>query len=231
MDEFLAAEHTQSDSVSSRELQDLMADGTLERDFQYLGSVVPTLIEAIECQETTSVSNHHLIEKLSDLKAFMKTEQKSRTHKEWKTMWTDILSKYEEYFEWTGQPPTYSQKGLNFFRRTRLLDPKQAAELEPTISELQMIPLLKSCPVSQIQSYIDEVGSVTPSSTLCYWQNRLVRWPVLAKAAILSISIPSHSAEVERSFSAYSRVMTKLRTNMSDSTLRTCNMLHFNCII
>ena len=69
----------------------------MERDFQYLGSVVPTLIEAIECQETTSVSSHHLFEKLSDLKAFMNTEQKSRTHKEWKTMWTYILSKFEEY--------------------------------------------------------------------------------------------------------------------------------------
>ena len=49
----------------------------------------------------------------------------------------------------------YSQKGLNFFRRTRLLDPKQAAELKPTISEL-IISLLKYCPVSQIQAYIDQ---------------------------------------------------------------------------
>ena len=214
-----------------QELQDLLADGTLERDFQYLGSVVPTLIAAIECQETNSVSSHHLMQKLADLKSFIVTEKRSRTHTEWKTMWTDILQKFEEYFEWEQNAPTYCQKGLTFFRRQRLLDPKQAAELQPTISELQLIPLLQKVPVHQLQSYIDEVDSVSPPSTLGYWKDRLDRWPALAKGAILSISIPSHSSEVERSFSAYSRVMTKLRTTMSDSTLRTCNMVHYNCIL
>ena len=41
-------------------------------------------------------------------------------------MWQEILDKSETYFEWSGTPPTYCQKGLNFFKRTRLLGPRQA---------------------------------------------------------------------------------------------------------
>ena len=162
------------------------------------------------------------MQKLADLKSFITTEKRSRTYSEWKKMWAEIL-------EWEQNAPTYCQKGLIFLRRQRLLDPKQDSELQPTISEL--IPLLRNVPVHQLQSYIDEVSSVSPKTTLGYWKDRLERWPALAKGAILSLSIPSHSSKVERSFSAYSRIVTNLRTTMSDSTLRTCNMLHYNCLI
>ena len=64
--EFLDSEHDQSDSVKSRELQDLVADGTVERDLQYLATVIPTLIAAIEAQETNSVTSHHLIKLKSE---------------------------------------------------------------------------------------------------------------------------------------------------------------------
>ena len=173
LDEFLTSEHEESDSVSSKVLLAMLADGTVERDLQYLGSVVPTLIAAIEAQETNSVTSHHLLQNLADLKAFIKSQKNSRTHTEWRGMWTDILEKFQEYFEWSGSAPTYCQKGLNFFRRTRLLDPKQAGELDVTISEMKLMPLLSTVPVSQIQAYIDEVGTVTPHSTLGYWENRL----------------------------------------------------------
>ena len=146
-------------------------------------------------------------------------------------MWTDMLDKFDTYFEWTGSPPTYCQKALNFFRRSRLLDPKQAKNLDLTISELTSLPLLKDVPVSQIQAYIDEVPFISPPATLGYWQDNATRWKELSKAAILTLSVPCHSSEVERSFSAYSRIATKLRTTMSDSTLRTCNMVHYNCIL
>ena len=171
------------------------------------------------------------MQKLADLKSFITTEKRSRSYSEWKKMWAEILDKFTEYFEWEQNAPTYCQKGLIFLRRQRLLDPKQDSELQPTISELKLIPLLRKVPVHQLQSYIDEVSSVSPKTTLGYWKDRLERWPALAKGAILSLSIPSHSCEVERSFSAYSRIATNLRTTMSDSTLSTCNMLHYNCLI
>ena len=138
--EFLDSEHDQSDSVKSRELQDLVADGTVERYLQYLATVIPTLIAAIEAQETNSVTSHHLVQNIADLKAFIVTEKKSRSHSEWKAMWTEILDKFQQYFEWDGSAPTHCQKGLKFFQRTRLLDPKQAEELNPTISEIQLMP-------------------------------------------------------------------------------------------
>ena len=112
------------------------------------------------------------------------------------------------------------------------MDPKQAKNLQPTITDLTRLPLLRKVPVCQIQAYIDEVEStVSPPSTLGYWKDNLGRWEALSRAAILTLSIPDHSAEIEWSFSAYSRIVTKLRTTMSDSTLRTCNMVHYNCII
>lgn len=230
MSEFLESEKERSDSVQVHEMMNLLST-ELESDFSYLGSAVPIIIEAIESVETNSIAAHHLVEKLADLKAFLKTQLRSRTHSEWKDMWQDILDKFSDYFEWSGGAPTHCQKGMNFFRKTRLLDPNQAANLNPTISKLSSLPLMKKVPVHQIQAYIDECQSVSPPSTLVYWKKKLTRWKELAHAAILTLSIPCHSAEVERSFSAYSRIVTKLRTTMSDSTVRTCNMMHYNCIL
>ena len=70
-------------------------------------------------------------------------------------MWRDILDKFEEYFEWDGSVPTYCQKGLKFFRKTRLLGPKQAASLAPSIADLPSLPLLRKVPVHQIQVSLD----------------------------------------------------------------------------
>ena len=106
LEEFLESERGLSDSTTAAEIINLFST-ELEDDFTYLGSVVPTLIDAIESVETNSVSGHHLIEKLIDLKAFLKTQMRSRAHSIWRPMWQEILDKFETYFEWSGTPPTY----------------------------------------------------------------------------------------------------------------------------
>ena len=77
LEEFLSTEKEYSDTAVIGELSDLFT-ADLESDFEYLGSVVPTLIEAIESVESNSLAAHHLIQKLADLKAFLKTQSRTR---------------------------------------------------------------------------------------------------------------------------------------------------------
>ena len=77
VEEFLSTEKEYSDTAVIGEISDLFT-ADLESDFEYLGSVVPTLIEAIESVESNSLAAHHLIQKLADLKAFLKTQSRSR---------------------------------------------------------------------------------------------------------------------------------------------------------
>ena len=143
-----------------------------------------------------------------------------------------MLSKFDQYFCWDGlEAPQYYQKGLQFFRLVRFLDPRQASLLKPSIDDLLKLPLFGKVPREQLHSYLEEVNTVKVHSVMKYWETRLDRWGHLARAAIINLSIPCHSCEVERSFSAYSRIVTKLRTGMKDSTVRTCNMVHFNSIV
>ena len=137
-----------------------------------------------------------------------------------------------QYFCWEGlEAPRYCQKGLQFIRLVRFLDQRQASLLQPLIDDLLKIPLFGEVPREQLHSYLEEVNIVKVHSVRKYWETRLDRLGHLARAAIINLSIPCHSCEVERSFSAYSRIVTKLRTGMKDSTVRTCNMVHFNSIV
>lgn len=229
--EFLDKEPCTSDSTVRDELH-AMITPEIERSFFYIGSVTPTLVDWIVSLQTNSRVGHHLIDTIADIRSFLVVQRDNDSYSEWEDMWIEILAKFDVYFGWTGPvAPTYCQKGLQFFKLTRLLDPVQAKMLKPAVEDLLRLPLFGKVPREQIQSYLGEVALISPTSTTGYWAARTDRWKELSRAAVLTLSIPCHSCEVERSFSAYSRIMTDLRTNMKDSTVRTCNMLHFNSII
>jgi len=53
-------------------------------------------------------------------------------------------------------------------------------------------------------------------------------FPNLFKIALSVLSVPITSAEVERSFSAYNKIVSDLRTRMGNDTARVQAMMYFN---
>ena len=56
----------------------------------------------------------------------------------------------------------------------------------------------------------------------------MTRLPEVTKAALLTLSIPCTNVEMERSFSAYSRIVTQQRHRLLNETTETLEKLHFN---
>lgn len=115
-----------------------------------------------------------------------------------------------------------------------VLDPTQACSLVLSLDMFRSMPLFSVdlVPEVQIKTYIAELksGRIDRGDTCLtdYWSNRRHRAPELSTAAIASLSIPCHSAEVERSFSAYTKIMIPQRTNMRDSYLKLLNQMVYN---
>lgn len=115
-----------------------------------------------------------------------------------------------------------------------MLDPTQACSLVLSLDMFRSMPLFSVdlVPEVQIKTYIAELksGRIDRGDTCLtdYWSNRRHRAPELSTAAIASLSIPCHSAEVERSFSAYTKIMIPQRTNMRDSYLKLLNQMVYN---
>lgn len=117
-------------------------------------------------------------------------------------------------------------------QKLQVLDPTQASSLDLSLEVFQTMVLFESVPEVQIETYIEEVetGTIKRGKTCLtdFWHGRRSRAPELTTAAIASLSIPCHSAEVERSFSSYTQVMIPQRTNLKDSTLKLLNQMVYN---
>jgi len=61
-----------------------------------------------------------------------------------------------------------------------------------------------------------------------FWLWKKDDYPNLYKVALSALSVPITSAEVERSFSAYNKIVSDLRTRMGNDTARVQAMLYYN---
>ncbi|CAG8774301.1 13705_t:CDS:2, partial [Ambispora leptoticha] len=61
-----------------------------------------------------------------------------------------------------------------------------------------------------------------------YWHEKMTLLPNLSKIALLYIWLPVSGVDVERSFSAYKRILTDNRHALSENSLRMLNFLNFN---
>ena len=61
-----------------------------------------------------------------------------------------------------------------------------------------------------------------------YWQEKLEILPNLSKLAVIYIWLPISGVDVERSFSAYNRILADNRQNLSENSISMLNFLNFN---
>ena len=61
-----------------------------------------------------------------------------------------------------------------------------------------------------------------------YWQKKHEVLPNLSKLALIYIWLPISGVDVERSFSAYNRILADNRQNLSENSIGMLNFLNFN---
>ena len=99
--EFLEKEPDTTDTSTKNVLLECLTP-EIERSFYYLGSVAPTLLDWLISLQTNSRVGHHLMEMISDMRSFIVIQQKNGVYPEWSDMWSEMLSKFDQYFCWDG---------------------------------------------------------------------------------------------------------------------------------
>ena len=61
-----------------------------------------------------------------------------------------------------------------------------------------------------------------------YWENKIRSLPNLSKLALEYIWLPVSGVDVERSFSAYTNILSDRRHALSENSVAALNFLYFN---
>lgn len=143
------------------------------------------------------------------------------------------LGKYyaPEKYECRGRGGSFTQPALNMLSKVRAFVPHKAAYLSIEARELEKafagFNEQESLEYEQYLSQCSEVkGEIHP---IKYWLSSAgERYPHLAKIALRYLSVPSSSADAERSFSARGDILTCRRRNLTRENRARLTFLYAN---
>ena len=138
------------------------------------------------------------------------------------------------------------QPSWSFFEATRIFDPRMVScGLTHDIAQYKAIPWLFkdasdhklleewSIYVSQAQAElmvytVTDVSSVEHFDISRYWNDKRTSLPLLAAHAFRAIQVPVSSADVERVFSSYKKLVCSSRLALSDDSVRVLHSAAWN---
>jgi len=146
---------------------------------------------------------------------------------------------YSELLEESSKLESYMTGGAHpsadFWREVQYLDPRKASmivgtDTEVVPSSLQNL-LATKVPKLEIVNYKTYRESLTYDQSffpLRFWRTYSREMPTLSTLAIVALSIPASSADVERSFSLLKRLLTPDRNAFTEDNLEIHMKLQFN---
>ena len=214
--EFAWIDGTETDSTAVKKLQELSKMEEVKQELQKISEICPVITSTIKALQQNSLPS-------SDVWLLLHTVQGA----------------LEEAFE---SPPgklklytTSKHPALEFWNNVQYLDPRKASLFVEENSE--SIPGSISCMLSteipqlELIKYKEIRRTASFDKNFCpfkFWQSFSREMPLLSSAALMALSIPSSSAEVERSFSSLKRILTPLRSSLTEENLAVHLQLAFN---
>ena len=233
---FVLSEMQHSDSQQLSNVLAMLSQQNID-SLAYLTNttlLAPRMVATIEALETNSLSGVHLYNLFGEELCWLKSLADTAPDVLKRTMMENVVKLFEQYFGWLDtREPYYCQHALKFFRDLRFLDHRQVKVTNFDIAVVKSnLPLIKDVPDNVLMSYKMYCAESNPEiSPIDFWHGVRDRWPDLAIKAIVLLKTPIGSSEVERSFSAYKRIVTPIRNRMPDETLKRLNKLHYNSIV
>ena len=123
---------------------------------------------------------------------------------------------------------------LKLFKVIRCFDPRymQAQTDRYNITLYKLIKELENPPndlITEWAIYSELSETFSESFDLdSYWREKMILLPNISKIALVYIWLPVSRVDVERSFSAYKRILTDNRHALSEDSIRMLNFLNFN---
>jgi hypothetical protein len=81
----------------------------------------------------------------------------------------------------------------------------------------------------ELQPYtVANVDSVEHFDIIRYWNDRSASLPLLTRHALRALNVPVSSADAERAFSSYTKLVCSSRLSMADETIRVLHSAAWN---
>lgn len=139
------------------------------------------------------------------------------------------------------------QLSWKFFEDARVFDPRLICRnvVSRDIAQYKAIPwlmndvnnsmLLDECSiyVAQGETDVHQYTNINPDSgeffdIRCYWNDRCASMPRLAAHALCALDVPVSSADAERAFSSYNKLVSFSRQSLSDESVRALHSAAWN---
>lgn len=123
------------------------------------------------------------------------------------------------------------QPGLEFLRLVRAFDPKQIALVDTDFNNFAKVMTdLKNCRDEWVAfvNLSKDASKMSEMDLLSFWSSVTRRIPKIAKVAKALLMIPANSAEVERSFSKYNKILSSDRRRFNPENLKMYTALFYN---
>jgi len=177
-------------------------------------------LKALESHELRAVTIHNTV---SDLLAWLRNPGFPFATAACETAMTNAAAKLQGYVEQDKQPARHLLKAV------RVFDPRQLPVLSKKLADFQSIPNITAA-VDEWQIYLDiAANEEVPEDITAFWRAVESRLPQLAALARAYIALPVSSVDVERSFSKYGSILSPLRQNLSQDSLKAyCSVFYNN---
>ena len=213
-------------TVQLRKLLDILQEESalvLQAELEFLSVHCERLmntLKALESHELRAVTIHNTV---SDLLAWLRNPGFPFATAACETAMTNAAAKLQGYVEQDKQPACHLLKAV------RVFDPRQLPVLSKKLADFQSIPNITAA-VDEWQIYLDiAANEEVPEDITAFWRAVESRLPQLAALARAYIALPVSSVDVERSFSKYGSILSPLRQNLSQDSLKAyCSVFYNN---
>lgn len=197
----------------------------LTADLKFIARNCKPIVDFLDKMQTNNIPASDVFNAADNLLTWLENRQQMEEIEERAHVFEISAAKLRSYIVDGKQP------ALEFFKGVRIFDPKQIGLLSTDIqSYITAFPKLAACQcdwpqyikLAKEQAHRDDFDLVS------FWASLSLRFPRMHKIATIALSIPSNSAEVERSFSRYHQICTDDRRNLSEKSKKALCMAYYN---
>lgn len=215
-------------TIQLRKLADLLVGQQaelLQVELEFVSLHCERLMNTLTMLETQSYLSVHVHNKVFDLLAWLRDPGFPYATSDCEAAMSGAAEKLAEYVEGTKQPANA------MFRAVRIFDPRQIPLLSKSMNDYVSAIAGLTTAADEWPVYLQLVEKEPPPSDcniVSFWQAAKDRLPILSALAESYIAMPVASTDVERSFSKYGSILSPLRHQLSQESLRYYCSTFFN---